>query len=135
MQSPSDTHQAPNVVDLCRSIQAVVETHQPPGGSDVEAFRLEVHTLDNILVLIEKIRCADVVRVPAEKAHLNDVNRLLLRCHRVLHKLLGSVTDTATQADDIQEALDLNGPSFTLPRAYLTFFTRTLQMALTTFYL
>ncbi|KAL9627172.1 MAG: hypothetical protein Q9204_006759, partial [Flavoplaca sp. TL-2023a] len=129
------THQAPNVVDLCRSIQAVVETHQPPGGSDVEAFRLEVHTLDNILGLIERIRCADVVRIPAEKAHLKDVNRLLHRCYRVLSKLWASVRDTATEADDIQEALDLNEPSFTLPRAYISFFTRTLQMTLTTFHL
>ncbi|KAL8893487.1 MAG: hypothetical protein Q9192_005214, partial [Flavoplaca navasiana] len=113
--------------------KAVVETHQPPGGSDVEAFRLEVHTLDNILRLIERIRCADVVRIPAEEAHLKDVNRLLLRCRRRLSELLDSVTDTATEADDTQEALDLSGPSFELPRKHISFFTRTLQMALTTF--
>ena len=133
MQSPSEIHQAPNVVHLCQSIQAVIETHQAQDGPDIEAFRLEVRTLDNNLGLVERIRCAEVARLPAENAHLKDVNRLLLRCHRVLFKLLGSLRDSATKADDTQETLDLNGPPFTLPRVFISFFTRTLLMALTTF--
>lgn len=133
MQSPPENHRTPSVVHLCHSIQALIEAQQAPSGSDVDIFRLEVHTLDSNLDLIDRIRSAEVARLPVEGAHLQDVNRLLFRCHRILQKLLVSIRQTATQFDDTHEPWDLSGPGFTLPRAYISFFTRTLQMALMTF--
>lgn len=133
MQSPPENQQTPSVLHICHSIQAIIEAQQAPSGPDVEIFRLEVHTLDSNLNLIDRIRSAEVVRLPVEEVHLQDVNRLLRRCHRILQKLLVSIRQTATQFDDTHEPWDLSGPGFALPRAHISFFTRTLHMALMTF--
>ncbi|KAL8668332.1 MAG: hypothetical protein Q9168_007034, partial [Polycauliona sp. 1 TL-2023] len=133
MQSSSETHQAPNVVHLCHSLNAIIETHQAPSGSDIDTFRLEVNTLDNKLGYIERLRSTEVDRLPVEEAHLKDVSRLLLRCHRILFNLLLSVRGTAARVDDTQEYWDLSEPAFALSRVYISFFTRTFHMALMTF--
>ena len=137
MQSPPENGRPPNVVRLCGSILELIEqytnTHEAPSEPDVERFRLEVHHLDKYLNLIERIRGADAGRLPVEEAHLRDVNRLLLRCHRFLYKLLVSVRHTILEADGSNELWDLNAPTFSLPRVYISFFTRTLHMALMTF--
>ncbi|KAL8847864.1 MAG: hypothetical protein Q9221_007115 [Calogaya cf. arnoldii] len=133
MQSVSENHRAPSVVHLCQSIEAIIEAEQAPYGSDVDTFRLEVHTLNSKLNLIERVRSAAVDRLQVEEAHLKDVNQLLLRCQRILQKLLVSLRNTAIQGDNTHEPRDLNGPGFALPRVYISFFTRTLHMALMTF--
>ncbi|KAL8855820.1 MAG: hypothetical protein Q9178_007535 [Gyalolechia marmorata] len=137
MQSPPENGRPPNVVRLCGSILDLIEqytnTHEAPSEPDVERFRLEVHHLDEYLNLIERIRGADADRLPVEEAHLRDVNRLLLRCHRILYKLLVSIRHTTLEADGSNEPWDLNAPTFSLSRVYISFFTRTLHMALMTF--
>ncbi|KAL8773575.1 MAG: hypothetical protein Q9209_001680 [Squamulea sp. 1 TL-2023] len=104
-----------------------------PIEPDVETFRLEVQTLDKFLNLIERIRSAEADRLPVEEAHLQDLNRLLLRCHRILYKLLVLIRHVNSEADEEIEPWDLKEPTFSLPRVYISFFTRTLQMALMTF--
>ncbi|KAL8904049.1 MAG: hypothetical protein Q9171_007183 [Xanthocarpia ochracea] len=137
MQSPPENGRPPNVVRLCGSILELIEqytnTHEAPSEPDVERFRLEVHHLDRYLDLIERIRCADTDRLPVEEAHLRDVNRLLDRCQRILNKLLESIRRTTLGTDGSNEPWDLNAPTYSLPRVYISFFTRTLQMASTTF--
>ncbi|KAL8714710.1 MAG: hypothetical protein Q9225_006518 [Loekoesia sp. 1 TL-2023] len=109
MQSPPGNPELPNVVRLCGFIKNIIEeyinSHQELDETDIEPFRLEVQTLHHLLVLIEKIRAANEPRLDVEEFHLRDIN-------------------------GPGEPWDLNTPTFTVPRFYISFYTRTIEVSL-----
>ncbi|KAL8948546.1 MAG: hypothetical protein Q9222_005280 [Ikaeria aurantiellina] len=131
MQS-SATYPSRNIVSLCASIKAIIEQYAQShhGELDVEAFRLEVQTLHSCLTRFDGIRHADTLEI--EESHLSNVNRLLHRCHRTLgnlHKTLDQHKALEPRPNDVGQSWNLGGSEIYLPRAHISFHTRTLQMS------
>ncbi|KAL8996222.1 MAG: hypothetical protein Q9188_006613 [Gyalolechia gomerana] len=140
MQTPPGNPELPNVVRLCGSIQEIIEehinTHPGTGESDIDTLRLEVQTLHQYLILIEKVRAAREPRLGVEESHLRDVSTLLRRCDRALlnlHKSLRRVGDPNDEVNGQAQPWDLRTATFTVPRFYISFYTRTLQVSLIAF--
>lgn len=134
MQTPPGNPELPNVVRVCGSIQEIIEEHinsyPETGESDIDTLRLEVQTLHQYLILIERVRAAREPRLGVEESHLRDVSTLLRRCDRALlnlHKSLRRLGDPNGQPWDLRTA------TFTVPRFYISFYTRTLQVSLIAF--
>ncbi|KAL9026337.1 MAG: hypothetical protein Q9196_004981 [Gyalolechia fulgens] len=131
MQSPPGNSGLPNVVRLCGSIQEIIDEHIS-SYPDIEPFRLEVQTLHHLLSLIEKVRAAREPRWDVEEFHLRDVSTLLRRCDRTLlnlHKSLRRVGDPNGKTNSQAQPWDLQTATFTVPRFYISFYTRTLQVS------
>ena len=129
MQSPSDSHGL-EVASLCASIRTIianyVRLHQTSEESDIDLLRHEVQKLHKYLELIEKVRSAGTRRLELEQIHLQDVDRLLNRCHRAL----SSLEQYLIHGSDQDESRDLRGLTFAVPRVHISFYTRTLEMSL-----
>lgn len=135
MQSPPSNPELPNVVRICASIQEIVEEHLNlhPGTDESDALRLDVQTLHQFLVWIEKVRAAKEPRLPVEETHLRDVGNLLRRCERALlnfHKSLRRAADPDGEVNNHAQPWDLKNSTFAVPRFYISFYTRTLQVSL-----
>ncbi|KAL8816255.1 MAG: hypothetical protein Q9223_004701 [Gallowayella weberi] len=136
MQSPPESQWGPGPTSLSLSIWEMIvqyrDANQVPNEADIDCFVLEVNTLHTHLNLYRKLRLKKADKLEVEKAHLRDVDRLLHRCKQVLEKLLVLIKHTTSGAKALDVPWDLNQPTFQFPRAYISFFTRTLQMSLTT---
>lgn len=137
MQPPPHSNGVSTVVHLCDLIRQIIEdyitTHQSPSEADIEPFRLEVQTLYKFLDLFEKIRHTKESRLDFEESHLRDINRLLRRCQRTLLSLRSSLEPAAYSHTDTNGhggRWDLKAPTFTVPRFYISFYTRTLEISL-----
>ncbi|KAL8829792.1 MAG: hypothetical protein Q9170_006017 [Blastenia crenularia] len=137
MQSPPGNAELPNVVRLCGAIKNIIEEHinsqHGTLDADIEPLRLEVQTLYSFLDLIEKVRAAKEPRLNVEESHLRDVSHLLRRCSRTLlhlHKSLSRLRDSDVEGRDGAGAWDLNTYTFTVPRTFISFYTRTLEVSL-----
>ena len=137
MQSPPGNPETPNVVRLCGFIKRLIEehvnSHQAASESDIEPFRLEVQTLYQFLNLFEKIRAAKETKLDVEESHTRDVNHLLRRCHRTLlnlHRSLKQLKDHHVESIGQAKLWDLETPTFTVSRFYISFYTRTLEVFL-----
>ncbi|KAI4179606.1 MAG: hypothetical protein L6R41_007742 [Letrouitia leprolyta] len=138
MQSPSGNPELSNVVRICASIQHLIGEHLDlhPGIDEGDTLRLEVQTLHRFLVLIERVRAAKEPRLLIEEAHLRDVSTLLRRCDRALfvfHNALRHLVDVDSETSSQSQPWDLKAATFSVPRFYISFYTRTLQVSLTGF--
>ncbi|KAL8831803.1 MAG: hypothetical protein Q9191_000658 [Dirinaria sp. TL-2023a] len=127
MQSPSDSHGA-QVAALCASIRTIIANymrlHQTPQGCQIDLLQHQVQKLHTYLELIEKVLSAGSrSRLEREEVHLQDVDRLLRRCHRTLFHL----EQYLIQGSDQEESRDL---TFAVPRVHIGFYTRTFEMSL-----
>lgn len=137
MQSPPLNTGVASSVHLCGSIKQIIEdyvsSNRLTSEADIEPFRLEVQTLHKYLDLFEKVRNAREPRLDFEQTHLRDVNHLLCRCQRTLstlHSTLKRAGQTDADTNDQGKPWDLNASTFTIPRFYISFYTRTLEMTL-----
>ncbi|KAL8933865.1 MAG: hypothetical protein Q9216_006175 [Gyalolechia sp. 2 TL-2023] len=137
MQSPPGNPELPNVVRLCGSIQGIIEDHvnsyPATDESDIGTLRLEVKTLHHLLALVEKVRAAKEPRWDIEESHLRDVSTLLRRCDRTLlnlHKSLKQIHRPNGEVNGQAQPWDLKTSTFAVPRFYISFYTRTLQVSL-----
>ncbi|KAL8736354.1 MAG: hypothetical protein Q9181_002459 [Wetmoreana brouardii] len=139
MQSPpGNGNDRLELVRLCASIKYTLEqyskTHSRLTESDVEPFRLEVQTLHRFLELFGRVQqSAEAHKLRPEDNHLRDVEQLLHRCQRTLlnlHAVLVRVRAQAPETEAHEEPWDFRGLTFRVPRAQISFYTRTLEMSL-----
>lgn len=135
MHSPSLSNTDPSAVHLCASVQQIIENYSSSFASlneaDIDLFRLEVQTLCTYLRLFDEIRNAREPRLEVEESHISDVTHLLHRCQRTLanlHLSLKRAWQPAAIVQGQQPPWDLKAPTFTVPRFYISFYTRTLKM-------
>lgn len=137
MPSPSHSNGIPSAVQVCDSVRQIIENYinsfESPSEADIDPFRLEVHTLYTFLDLFEKVRSAREPRLDIEESHIADITHLLQRCQRTLadlHDSLRLAWHPATVGEGQQAAWDLKSSTFTVPRVYISFYTRTVEMSL-----
>ena len=136
MQLPPEPHGL-QLTELCASIKSTIERymsmHQASEEPHIEGLRVEVQKLHKNLEWIEKVRSAEVDRLDIEKHQLQDVDRLLRRCHRTLSSLESSLIRDRSQnsyGNDQEEPKNLHGLTFPVPRVHISFYNRTLEMSL-----
>ncbi|KAL9010500.1 MAG: hypothetical protein Q9173_004572 [Seirophora scorigena] len=127
----------PSAAHLCASVQQIIEnyssSYESLSEADIDPFRLEVQTLCTFLHLFDKVRNAREPRLDVEESHISDVTHLLHGCQRTLANLdlsLKRAWQPAAAVQGQQPPWNLNAPTFTVPRFYISFYTRTLEMTL-----
>lgn len=137
MHSFPPSNGLPSSVQLCDSINHIIEdyihSHASPSQADIRPFHGEIQHLRKFLDLLDKVKNAGGPLLDEEESHLHDVNRLLRRCHRTLsglHTTLKGVRHPDAHTNGHEEPWNLNTPTFTVPRSYISFYRRTLEMSL-----
>ncbi|KAL8651643.1 MAG: hypothetical protein Q9210_003145 [Variospora velana] len=113
-------------------IDDYINSYESLSEADIDPFRLEVHTLYTFLDLFDKVRNAREPRLDIEDSHIADITHLLHRCQRTLanlHDSLKLAWHSAAVGEGQQAPWDLNTSTFTVPRVYISFYTRTLEMS------